>query len=1503
MAMKMSKPPEGGGGLYLIILLIFILKFTYAQEEYGCPPQDKILPCRCSMRDMEYQVWCSHSELPKVLEGLKAVSHYISHPVDELILENNNLPSLPGKVFTSLRVLRLMLRNNHLERVSSGWLEGLHDSLLELFIVEPDLRSLPVDSLDNLQGLEAITLQSRSMKRLPKFSGLTKLRYLQVNSLTLLELSPMHFRDLPHLEQLHIFGSPKLMRLEAGLFRGLPKLSLVNITNCGITWIHPRAFVDLPELREVSLENNKIPDAAIVGRAMMDLPVLSTITLIENRIPRLQGEAFVNLPSLSRLYLTKNLITEIFPGAFQLLPMLRVLDLNYNLISRIHPEFFVQRSGSSLEELWIIGNNLRRINEVRAIMDALPRLKFLDVSYNYLEEIPYGSLRGHLTLERLHLDHNHLSYIQRETFSGMPALRELRLKNNSLTNSMEAPFWNLPGLKGLDLSENYFRHIEPILLSNLPNLRKLDLSGNGITVVEPEAFINVPALEHLNISGNAISIIHPMTMRHLTELYELDVSWNRLLEVVPSLPKNVEHLYMQMNRIVELPALETRDLALPILRTFDINANGIERIPPGALSEMPNLRKLNLGYNALRIIEDGTFDGLVRLEQLDLRYNRIMSVHGRSLMPLKSLKDLNLRGNRLEVLRPDIFVDNIELQRLDLARNNIAQFPHSTFTSTRNLRELYASHNTLSELPASLHGLSSLEVLDLSFNKLVMLSSDTLSTLTSLLELKLGKNKIMELREGALNRLPRLTVIDLENNDLRVIERNAIKNLPELQAIRLGKNRIQMIPTGAFTDLPLLQIAELQENRIQEIAQNAFINVPNILLLNLSYNLLPSLEHAGISNLRSLEVLDLSFNRLTMVSNNNLADLEWLVELKMDNNRICGIQGSPFDNMPRLRVLSMRTNRMSSINENAFKRLRSNIAVLDIDGNPLSCSCGMIWLRGWIQQSSSEGPKCADGTLFREMRLSRTDCLNKKEREPVHPDCETEMIDQTLMSSQQGDKRPPPAWMNTHSPTKFNQEPDYYEDYLDVPYNMTNKLSPSNINQSSIISQIPTGPIKFIQTTTSAPPIILQKKKTPLQSPGSSGFTFFGVPLPSLNFNLWGNSRKKSHRKEETAARSKYKPFIPREPEMYRGFTPLPETEGGFKPIVDPRIMFQRQMTNETIRNGTRNGIVTRVYQDNKKTINEEIENKEKKRIFTNEGSNIKPDTSTFSIGTDIHQTPSLEVVNKIHSNSYNVSSVNKTESTINGSTTQGYNNVNFDVDSEESVLLEGKVASRIVWTTPGTNLQKEYVPEVHSTEGASLTQDKVFWNTEENRPSLSKPIDTTPMTSETTFDPIIFVTTTENRTSDYYGATTTLQSLLQNRIASQTSQALEPSALSALLIPGGQVTAFNPVMAARPAGKSTIEKVPSPFLVSKNDSHITKIEQVIKNESKYSPEIITEKMLTKNNFQGLHEDDPFNWYFQNYNITNLEPYVAVIESGVAKICTPHILVILVMQISFILVH
>ncbi|XP_058809190.1 protein artichoke [Phymastichus coffea] len=1486
----MGKPPEA---VSLPTIALLLLACGVQAQEYGCPPQEKILPCRCSTRDMEFQIWCSHSELPRVLEGLKSVSRYVTHPVDELILENNNLLSLPGHVFASLRVLRLMLRNNRLEFVSSGWLEGLHDSLLELFLVEPDLRFLPIDSLQNLQGLEAVTVQSKLMKRLPSFAGLSKLRYLQINSPDLMELSPHIFRDLPSLEQLHIFGSPNLTRLEGGLLRNLPRLQLLNISDCGLQRIHSLTLINLPELKEIAFSGNEIQDARMVGSSLMDLPGVSVLQLDRNKIARLDGGSFRDMPSLSRLSMSYNRITEISRDAIRGVPLLRTLNLNHNRIHRIHPEFVSRAAleGIGVEEVWLMDNDIAHISEIRAILDALPRLKFLEASYNQIQEIQYGALRGHPSLERLHLDYNRLSYLHREVFTAMPALRELRLRNNSLTNSQDSPFWDLPALKGLDLSGNFFRHIEPRLLANLPSLRRLDMSENTIALVDPDAFLNSPALEHVNMSGNALSVLHPMTFRHLNNLYELDIGWNRLLEIIPGLPRNLEHLHLPMNRIVALPLTVTSDsLALPLLRSLDLSANGIEHIPPAALSGLPSLRKLNLGFNALTVVEDGCFEGLGRLEQLDLKYNRIGLLHGRCFMSLANLLDLSLRGNKLEMIRPDAFQSNERLQRLDVSRNNLSQLPHSIFTFTRDLGELHASHNSLPELPSSLHGLENLQILDLSYNKLTALAPETLSSLTNLLELRLARNRVRELREGAFDRLPRLALIDLEDNDLNRIERNAVRALPELQALRLAKNRITMIPTIAFSDLPMLQSVELQENRIQTIARNAFANVPHLLFLNVSHNLLSNLADMRLDSLRSLEVLDLSDNRIHRITKYDLANMEWLVELNLDNNRICMIQGEPFDEMPRLRVLSLRENRMTSVAERAFKRLRSNIAVLDIDGNPLSCSCGMLWLRGWLQQASAEGPRCADGSLFREIRLSKQECERERRLEPPYPECEPKSMGMTASStspyqplSANGNQKSSPR------PSAVNQDADYvYDDYDDYPHDHANSTGDFASNSVSGDSSSLIVTPQAIGQNVESPSRSQHGKNTTANkhhgnhgippSPSSSGFTFFGVPLPSLSFSLWGNTAKKADRKDDgtgsptsistnldkvpplTAgvrpARGRYRNFPPTEPEIHRGgFVPLPRAQGGFVPIVDPRL---EEKINNISGNGTR------------------FTGKQNESHFVHEKKTLKSSNYTVAkverISAPFNHTAAPKNTRQRQQGLATSGSIKRPSAfvhkrfkdTISTSTT-----ANSAPTEPERVIIttevqesqNSEIASKITTTTTttkksSTTTKKSVIDEVEAVTSKRTT----------NNVLKEMPIRTTE------FAPLEIITT-EN-SADFLQEMPIDQKQMQPMLPTPTPIAtsstatrnMEASALSALLVPGGQVPQI-PVSSSntRPLGRPTIMKVPSPYIDPTDDKQIK--------DSHHSGSNVDEAVK-------LINDGDFNWYFQHYNDSILEPYVGVVYGG-----------------------
>ncbi|XP_045515611.1 protein artichoke [Pieris brassicae] len=1147
-----------------VLLCLTFLIPSLKSNEGICPIPEHILPCICSTRNEDPQIWCTHSDLMQVTKGIQKLGQFVRKPIDELIVENNYLPSLPGKLFQGLNVARLMLRHNGLESVSAAWLETQEPNLVEIFIVENDLKSMPAESFSKLHNLQALTIQSQSLKRIPSLINLSRLRYVSIQSESLTSISKHTFENLPNLDKIFIEGSPKLHSLEENAFYDLPKLTKLEITNCGIMNIHMRALSLLPILNELSLSNNFISDATMIGRAIRDLPILSNLNLNHNYISKLNEGAFVDQPMLEVLLLSHNSISIIHHGAFHLVPKLRVVDLNYNEIVRIHPESFLQPSGSGVEELTLIGNKIMHISEFRSLLDALPRLKFLDMSENFLQNIPRGALRGHPSLERLHLNKNNIKFIESEAIVAMPALRELQLSNNSLSDMNEGPYWNLPALKGLDISENFFRRLQPKLLYNLPALRRINISGNQISIIDPLTFMDSPFLEYINISKNALISIHPATFRNLENLYEIDASSNRLVEFLPGLPRGLEQLYLQKNQITSLPILPSPDLELPSLRTLDLSNNGIQKIPHGGLNILHNLRRFYMKRNGLKQIEAMTFSDLQHLEILDLSENQIISIHPRSFDKLSQLKRVNINGNHIENIDFSAIKDNIVLAAIDLSKNRLKSISTDRINQPLNVELLNISFNKLYELPKSLNMLSNLKVLDVSYNHLKHFDGNSINSIQTLKEIKLPSNKIAELRSGTLENLQDLETIDFDNNQVETIHNLAIANLANLTSISLSRNHIVDLPDRAFSNLPRLRIIELQGNRLQYVSKRAFDNMPLVQYLNMSNNQMTNLENSGIRQLTSLEVLDLSFNKVTMITRESFQYMEWLVELNLDNNHVCSINGNPFDYMQRLKVLSLRHNKLTTVTENNFLKLRHNIAIFDIDGNPLICNCGIIWLKSWLAESTSMGPKCTDGTHVKDISFGRDDCKNQPignedrscfthENQALLPSIGTSVLSSVnkitdystgLKNNYQGNK------INRPSP----EESDYfYDDYVDYPYNET--LMAINNDQTNYtnkkVGNTPTLYASMKNVTDKRTSIIGSSSTA---SPPKTGFTFFGLPLPSLDMGkLLTTGRKIDWSENKNTPNLKKYPVTDLPKFETGGFTPmLPSTSSGFSPIVSP---------------------------------------------------------------------------------------------------------------------------------------------------------------------------------------------------------------------------------------------------------------------------------------------------------------------------------------------------------------
>ncbi|XP_062563877.1 protein artichoke isoform X2 [Armigeres subalbatus] len=1483
--------------LLITVLLVAIICFWHgasAQRDTICPPQDIILPCRCSQRGSEIQIWCSHSDLPRVLTGLKAVSKSINRPIDELILENNFLPSLPGRTFAPLNILRLMLRHNGLERVSNGWLNELDKSLVEVFIVERNLRSLPIDSLVGLRKLEAVTIQSDSLKRLPDFSGLPKLRYISVQSASLIEISPQSLRDLKNLETVNIVGSRTLTRLEGGLFNDLPKLNMINLSENGIDWVHLRAFVGLPSLKILQLSGNKMTDAGMIGRAVKDIPNLTGLKLDRNAISKLNEGSFVDLPALKELYLNDNTITEIFHGAFHRTPSLKLVHLENNYLRRVHPESFLQASGSGVEIIHLQQNEIGRVEELRSLLDALPMLRFLDLSYNKLDSIPFGALRGHGTLEQLYLNNNKIRMIERDAFMAMPGLRELRLSNNSLSDILPMPFWNLPGLKGIDISYNNFHRVEPTLLIGVPSLRRFDISGNSLSVLDPAAFVNTPMLETVNISFNELSLIHPATFRDLNHLFEVDAGNNKLQEFIPGLPIAVERINLQQNQISTLPQPPSNILDLPALRMLDLSVNHLTRIAKGTFQTTPQMRVLGLARNQLQSIDEGSLTGMGRLEVLNLQDNRLLALHERSLSSLENLRELTLQGNRIEVLVDHLLDNNGHLERFDASRNSIVDISPKAFRNSRSLQALDLSANKLRQLPESLSGLSELREIDVSFNELTDLTPNVLGSWRNLEELKASNNRVNQLHQGSLRNLPMLQYMDLSSNELSILEHGSLRNLPELQELVLADNKLSELKDRVFEDLPNLQAVHLQQNNLQFVAPQTFYRSPSIVYLNLSANQFRNLDSVGLRSVRNLEVLDLSGNFIRKITTNPLRGLDWLVELKLDNNKICGIQGEPFSSMPRLRVLSIRNNRMVRVPESIFRNLRSNIAILDVDGNPLECNCEMLWYRGWLQETGTlfPGPRCNNGKMLIDMRLSRTECQTDA-RVGTGPD------QQIPLTNDHGDV--------------FTRALDFddcgSENYESLPPGPAPGIGPGTIAiPPSPVDRDPQGSNNFSQTfvdfNNNKFNHLYNQPLAPVQN--NSPFTFFGVPIPSLNIGkMFGGSGRSSNNRASTGTRAKgrvqvyrpndpdlppilkngdrvdssipikspadtheknpgatndnnlfYRPYFQtsfQKPEIQKGgFTPvIPGSEGGFKPITDPTVKIIKQ-------NISGPGIWPEEFSDRVPLVSDHTRYLQKNKFE----ATIKPSHhAPYFVDGISHGNP-VHIVQQNDSENTK-ESTNRSEMTEKPNTAPKNSEMEEDEDDEgdeESETEEEEIEQQPAPPFPGVSKYEEtdLTTRLSIELGTATTIGPLGFN----KPYTLHKTEPT-MTRELTRAP----------TNEFYDGVNH-----------------SPSSLSALVSPGSQLNNLptetgggGSTAGKRPPGKSTIEKVAAPL-----SSTVTPYVGNSPRADEYSPgthriaskydnggDFVTQSIadLAQHHFHPnegneIRKREDMDWYYATYNRT-----------------------------------
>ncbi|XP_019390081.1 PREDICTED: relaxin receptor 1 isoform X4 [Crocodylus porosus] len=152
---------------------------------------------------------------------------------------------------------------------------------------------------------------------------------------------------------------------------------------------------------------------------------LKNLYLQNNRIRNVSEHAFRGLYNLTKLYLSHNKITFLKPGVFEDLNKLQWLIIENNRISRISPLSFYGLK--SLILLVLMHNSLSRLPD-RSLCQYMPRLNWLNLSYNPIQKIQADQFDYLKKLKSLSLEGIEITNIQRRMFKPLRNLSHIYFK-------------------------------------------------------------------------------------------------------------------------------------------------------------------------------------------------------------------------------------------------------------------------------------------------------------------------------------------------------------------------------------------------------------------------------------------------------------------------------------------------------------------------------------------------------------------------------------------------------------------------------------------------------------------------------------------------------------------------------------------------------------------------------------------------------------------------------------------------------------------------------------------------------------------------------------------------------------------------------------------------------------------------------------------------------------------------------------------------------------------
>lgn len=489
---------------------------------------------------------------------------------------------------------------------------------------------------------------------------------------------------------------------------------LLRVTSCADT---TKSYSSMPSICPNACycdDNGEYVSCVGDGLWRFPMEVPNTTIRLELRnylVQELNSDDFANLPEMEELKLQQSKIEIVNNNTFASNTKLQRLDLSQNILFSLSSSVFANLR--NLRHLDLSSNILEFVEEA---FSELINLEQLNLRENRLQQLTTSTFTGLHKVQYLNLDANNISSIEVGTFQYLTNLAHLIISNNPLTTLSRLDFFG-SRLQYIDISHVGLDRIPQSLTKFVRDLR---LAKNNLTIISAGDFDSYPYLGLLVLDDNCVSEIENDALGRQEYLMRLWLNGNCLTKVPPNLPPSLLALYMEENKLTEL-----------------------------------------LSYS---------FKGLVHLEQLFLQRNEIKYMASCVFCDLISLKSLDLQANQIENLTAGVFYNLTNLQTLDLSQNNLMYFDFRCFQSVTHLSTLQMSRvHTNVELPETvfdpLKHLKTLEVYDSStMVHSIINSTRMLHGLYTVEELNIMHNRIVALRTDFPSFFPSLKVIKLSGN-------------------------------------------------------------------------------------------------------------------------------------------------------------------------------------------------------------------------------------------------------------------------------------------------------------------------------------------------------------------------------------------------------------------------------------------------------------------------------------------------------------------------------------------------------------------------------------------------------------------------------------------------------------------------------------------------------------------------------------------------------------------